>query len=95
MKTAADFLATNPTLLSIAGPFQLWEHPTRGDTAPVIMTTPCGRVISTGFYDLGDLDEETCLEILANAPPRIRLTTPGEEKTPGWIARIRVGLGDK
>lgn len=70
---ARAFLAQSPTKLGTAGPFTLWEHPTRGDTAPVCMLTPCGRIMSTGYYDLGDLDAETCAEIMA---ARIRLTTP-------------------
>jgi hypothetical protein len=74
MTPTEKFLAAGPTLLGVAGPFKLYEHPTHGDTAPVFMLTPCGRVIPTGFYDLGDLDEQTCEEILAAAPPRIRLS---------------------
>jgi hypothetical protein len=48
------FFAGNPTLLATFGDFRLYEHPTRGDTAPVYMATPDGRLINTGFFDLGD-----------------------------------------
>lgn len=62
--TAADtFLAKNPTELGAFGGFKLWEHPTRGDTAPIYMTTPDDRLINTGFYDMGDFDLALCEEI--------------------------------
>jgi hypothetical protein len=54
------FLSKDPTLLASYGRFDVWEHPTRGDTAPVYMSTPDGRLINTGFYDLGDFDLELC-----------------------------------
>lgn len=76
---ARAFLASSPAHLGTAGPFTLWEHPTRGDTAPVYMLTPCGRIASTGFYDLGDLDAATCYEVLISHDAdaaRITLTTP-------------------
>jgi len=58
------FLSKNPTLLASFGRFDLWEHPTQGDTAPIFMSTPDGRLINTGFYDLGDFDLELC-DVLA------------------------------
>ena len=73
------FLAHNPTCLASFGGFKLWEHPTRGDTAPIYMTTADGRLINTGFYDTGDFDLELCEELAANRPfpaedaPRIKL----------------------
>jgi hypothetical protein len=57
MKTTAQpakFFAHNPTLLATFGGYWLWEHPTRGDSAPVYMSTPSGTLINTGFFDLGD-----------------------------------------
>jgi hypothetical protein len=54
------FLSKNPTLLASYGDYSVWEHPTRGDTAPVYMSTSDGRLINTGFYDLGDFDLELC-----------------------------------
>jgi hypothetical protein len=57
------FFAHNPTLLAEYGDYKLWEHPTRGDTAPVYMSTPDGRLINTGFYDLGDFDLNLCEEL--------------------------------
>lgn len=57
------FFSYNPTLLSCFGKFKLWEHPTRGDSAPIYMSTPSGRLINTGFYDLEDFDLDTCKEI--------------------------------
>lgn len=75
----ARFLALNPTELASIGGFKLWEHPTRGDTAPIYMTTPDWRLINTGFYDLGDFDLLLCEELAANRPtpaedaPRIKI----------------------
>lgn len=57
MKTLSQvekFFAANPYRLATFGGYALWEHPTRGDTDPVYMSTPDGRLINTGFYDLGD-----------------------------------------
>ena len=61
------FMAHNPTLLATYGAYKVWEHPTRGDTAPVYMTTPDARLINTGFYDLGDFDIALCEELANNA----------------------------
>mgnify|MGYP003610617458 CR=1 FL=1 len=62
---ATKFLAGAPTNLGSFGGFSLWEHPTRGDTAPIYMTTPDGRLINTGFYDMGDFDFALCEELAA------------------------------
>jgi hypothetical protein len=50
----AKFFEHNPTLLATFGGYCLYEHPTRGDSAPIYMSTPSGTLINTGFYDLGD-----------------------------------------
>ena len=63
MNKTESFLSKNPTQLVAFGDFKLYEHPTRGDTAPVYMVTPSGRLINTGFYDLGDFDLVLCLEL--------------------------------
>jgi len=34
-EAATKFLAANPTQLGSFGSFKLWEHPTRGDEAPI------------------------------------------------------------
>lgn len=65
MTPTERFLAANPYRLASFGGYDLWEHPTRGDEAPVYMTTPDGRLINTGFYDLGDFDLELCKELAA------------------------------
>ena len=57
------FLGKNPYLLMQIEGYKLWEHPTRGDEAPVYMSTPSGRLINTGFYDLGDFDLALCIEL--------------------------------
>lgn len=57
------FFEYNPTLLATVGEYKLYEHPTRGDTAPVYMTTPDGRLINTGFYDLEEFDLSLCEEL--------------------------------
>lgn len=63
MTTTAAFLEKNPTRLATIDGYSLWEHPTRGDTAPIYMTTPDGRLINTGFYDMGDFDLALCEEL--------------------------------
>lgn len=62
------FLARDPYMLMEIGGYKLWEHPTRGDTDCVYMSTPRGRLIATGFYDIGDFLDPTgalalCMEI--------------------------------
>lgn len=59
----AKFFSHNPTHLGTVGDYKLWEHPTRGDTAPIYMSTPDGRLINTGFYDLEDFDVQLCIEL--------------------------------
>lgn len=79
MTTPAEkFLAASPTLLASFGQFKLYEHPTRGDTAPIYMISPDGRLINTGFYDLGDFDLALCHELSAdNETSRIALSAWG------------------
>ena len=67
MTKAESFLSKNPTQLAQFGGFKLFEHPTRGDTAPVYMVTPKGQLINTGFFDLGDFDLALCLELEESA----------------------------
>jgi hypothetical protein len=57
------FLARDPYLLMQVEGYKLWEHPTYGDEAPVYMSTPNGRLINTGFYDLDDFDLDLCIEL--------------------------------
>jgi len=66
-KRAQTFLSHKPTELARVGAFKLYEHPTRGDTAPIYMITPSGQLINTGFYDLGDFDLALCLELEESA----------------------------
>jgi len=63
MTRLESFLAKNPTELATFGGFKLYEDPTRGDTVPIYMVTPSGRLMNTGFFDLGDFDLTLCLEI--------------------------------
>ena len=66
MATVANpskFMAHNPTVILRIGGYTLYKHPTRGDTAPLYMATPCGRLINTGFYDIGDFDLSLCEEL--------------------------------
>lgn len=63
----AKFFEHKPTLILSIGRYSLWEHPLRGDSAPLYMSTPDGRLINTGFYDIGDFDLSLCEEI-ANSP---------------------------
>ena len=62
-----SFLTKNPTQLAQFSGFKLYEHPTRGDEAPVYMITPKGQLINTGFYDLGDFDLALCLGLEESA----------------------------
>ena len=85
MKDATKFLEQNPTLLASYGlgpncQYRLFEHPIYGDTAPVYMVTPTGQLINTGFYDLGDFEDDgfsLCLELEADTykQPRIVLSS--------------------
>jgi hypothetical protein len=59
----------SPAQLGTAGPYTLWEHPTRGDTDCIYVLTPSGRMLPTGFHDTCDLDAATCAEIDAAAVP--------------------------
>ena len=63
--TLEKFMSHNPTLLMTICDFNMWEHPLRGDEAPIYMTTLDGRLINTGFYDLGDFDLALCIELCA------------------------------
>lgn len=51
--TAKNFLAKNPTELLRIGDVVFYEHPTRGDEAPVYAIWK-GYLINTGVYDLDD-----------------------------------------
>jgi len=64
--TLDTFLSHNPTLLASFGGYKLYEHPLRGDTAPIYMATKSGKLINTGFYDLDDFDLDLCREIALN-----------------------------
>lgn len=68
-KQKEAFFANNPTLLDSFDDFKLYEHPTRGDSAPIYMLTPGGKLINTGFYDLGDFDLALCEELLESVQP--------------------------
>jgi hypothetical protein len=57
------FLGKNPYLLMQIEGYKLWEHHTYGDTYPIYMSTPSGRLINTGFYDTGDFDLDLCIEL--------------------------------
>lgn len=63
------FLARDPYLLMEIEGYKLWEHPTRGDTDCVYMSTPGGRLINTGFYDLDDFDLDLCVELDRDTKP--------------------------
>lgn len=63
MSNLEKFMSYNPYLLACYGQYKLYEHPLRGDEAPIFMTTPKGSLINTGFYDLGDFDLNLCKEL--------------------------------
>jgi hypothetical protein len=69
MANTEKFLSHNPTLLMTIGRFKLYEHPLRGDTAPIYMIFQ-GQLFNTGFYDLGDFyddNEALCEEIVESS----------------------------
>lgn len=63
MTKLEKFMAHNPYQLATYGKYKLYEHPLRGDEAPIYMVTPKGNLINTGFYDLGDFDLDLCKEL--------------------------------
>lgn len=63
MTKLETFLAHKPTVLAKFGGFTVYEHPLRGDEAPMYMATPEGKLVNTGFYDLGDFDLALCFEL--------------------------------
>ena len=75
---AESFLTKNPTELARFGGFKLYEHPTRGDTASIYMTTPSGQLINTSFYDLGDFDLALCLDLEESTKDENRIQLSGK-----------------
>jgi hypothetical protein len=76
MKTATSFLAHNPTLLDSLkarkfGSYRFYECTIHGDEGPIYMTTPSGFVVSTCYYDLEDLDLESCENFTADHTYRL------------------------
>jgi hypothetical protein len=63
MTSLERFLSKGPTQLASYGDYKAWEHPTEGDSAPIFLSTPDGKLINTGFYDLGDFDIDLCVEL--------------------------------
>lgn len=60
----AEFFSHKPTELARIGSYCLFEHPTRGDTAPVYLyNVLTGHLMNAGFYDLGDFDLALCMEL--------------------------------
>lgn len=60
------FMSLNPYEIDRIGGYIFYEHPTRGDEAPIYMLTPSGNLINTHFYDMGDFwghGLELCEEI--------------------------------
>jgi len=60
---AKRFMDQEPTVLGRIGSQVFYEHPTRGDTAPIYTIGKHGELINTGFFDLGD--EENLMEEVA------------------------------
>lgn len=60
------FMDHKPYELARYGAYTLYEHPLKGDEAPIYMTTPTKDLINTGFYDLGDFDLSLCVELDIN-----------------------------
>ena len=62
-KNTELFMSHKPTELMRIKGYVLYEHPTRGDEAPIYMVTPTGKLCNTGFYDLDDFDIDLCREL--------------------------------
>jgi len=60
---AKRFMDHKPTELGRIGSQVFYEHPTRGDTAPIYTIGKHGDLINTGFFDLGD--EENLMDEVA------------------------------
>jgi hypothetical protein len=62
-ENAQNFLSHNPTeLCSVAG-VRFYEHPLRGDNAPIYAVTAAGKLVNTGFWDCGDFDADLVSEM--------------------------------
>lgn len=60
------FMVQDPYEIDRIGDYIFYEHPTRGDMAPIYMLTPSGKLINTMFWDMGDFEAygpELCKEI--------------------------------
>lgn len=51
------FFAHNPTLIGIVADFKFWEHPTKGDEAPLIIENKAGQIGLSHWYELPDFAE--------------------------------------
>lgn len=54
---ARNFLSQRPTLVGAVLGYRFYEHPTRGDEAPLIAITPDGRVIPTDWWECPSMFE--------------------------------------
>ena len=54
---AKSFLAKGPTLIGTLAGVRYYEHPTRGDEAPLIAIGHDGRVRKTGFWEMPSLSD--------------------------------------
>lgn len=60
------FMSLNPYEIDRIEGYIFYEHPTRGDTAPIYMLTPSGNLVNTMFWDMGDFEAyglELCKEV--------------------------------
>jgi len=55
---AASFIEKNPTLLGTTVGARFYEHPTRGDEAPIYALLASGVLLRTNSFDLCDAKDE-------------------------------------
>jgi hypothetical protein len=56
--TPEQFLAKNPTEIATVRGVTFYEHPTKGDEAPLVAIHE-GRVVITDAWDAGDLENDS------------------------------------
>ncbi len=53
-----DFMSRDPMLVGVVGSWKFYEHPTRGDEAPLVgVNTATRECVLTSFWDVPSLEE--------------------------------------
>lgn len=56
-ENAKKFLDRNPTLIGVVNGHKFYEHPELGDESDLIVITPDGRKMHSGFFEVPALEE--------------------------------------